>query len=238
MGSGSSKEKSNDVRITSKNTDKKSDALSPKSQVNSNSAVKSENIKNSKNKFSDKQSNGNTNKLARIENNNKTNSRIPQPFDDSSDDDADDLLKDEWRSKNNSIGYKNTDINSNGKVKTWQPPEPPKGDYPETYAQKLQREQYTQQQLLRQKTIYRNPDEWEIDQVSQQSFDVSKFKEVNKTMPKTDIFGPVSNNDYSFGNHMDDDSYYKTMNNNRKKSIPRYDVTEEELMNDIETHYY
>ncbi|VDI61987.1 Hypothetical predicted protein, partial [Mytilus galloprovincialis] len=181
MGSGSSKEKSNDVRITSQNTDKKSDALSPKSQVNSNSAVKSENIKNSKNKLSDKQLNGNTNKLARIENNNKTNSRIPQPFDDS-DDDADDLLKDEWRSKKNYNGNKNTDINSNGKVKTWQPPEPPKGDYPETYAQKLQREQYTQQQLLRQKTIYRNPDEWEIDQVSQQSFDVSKFKEVNKTL--------------------------------------------------------
>ncbi|XP_052086207.1 glycosyltransferase-like protein gnt14 isoform X2 [Mytilus californianus] len=238
MGSGSSKEKSNDVRITLKNTDKKSDALSPKSQVNSNSAVKSENIKNSKNKFSEKQLNGNTNKLARIENNNKTNSRIPQPFDDSSDDDAADLLKDEWRSKKNSTGNKNTNINSNGKVKTWQPPEPPKGDYPETYAQKLQREQYTQQQLLRQKTIYRNPDEWEIDQVSQQSFDVSKFKEVNKTMPKTDIFGPVSNNDYSFGNHMDDDTHYKTTNYNRKKSIPRYDVTEEELMNDIETHYY
>ncbi|CAG2233676.1 myb-like protein X isoform X2 [Mytilus edulis] len=237
MGSGSSKEKSNDVRITSQNTDKKSDALSPKSQVNSNSAVKSENIKNSKNKLSDKQLNGNTNKLARIENNNKTNSRIPQPFDDSSDDDADDLLKDEWRSKKNSNGNKNTDINSNGKVKTWQPPEPPKGDYPETYAQKLQREQYTQQQLLRQKTIYRNPDEWEIDQVSQQSFDVSKFKEVNKTLPKTDIFGPVSNNDYSFGN-VDDDNYYRTTNNNRKKSIPRYDVSEEDLMNDIESHYY
>ncbi|XP_063406743.1 TBC1 domain family member 5 homolog A-like isoform X2 [Mytilus trossulus] len=237
MGSGSSKEKSNDVRITSQNTDKKSDVLSLKSQVNSNSVVKSENIKNSKNKSSDKQLNGNTNKLARIENNNKTNSRIPQPFDESSDDDADDLLKDEWRSKNKSNGNKNTDINSNGKVKTWQPPEPPKGDYPETYAQKLQREQYTQQQLLRQKTIYRNPDEWEIDQVSQQSFDVSKFKEVNKTLPKTDIFGPVSNNDYSFGN-MDDDNYYRTTNNNRKKSIPRYDVSEEDLMNDIESHYY
>ncbi|VDI15260.1 Hypothetical predicted protein, partial [Mytilus galloprovincialis] len=55
--------------------------------------------------------------------------------------------------------------------------------------------------------------------------------------PKTDIFGPVSNNDYSFGN-VDDDNYYRTTNNNRKKSIPRYDVSEEDLMNDIESHYY
>ena len=39
--------------------------------------------------------------------------------------------------------------------------------YPETYAQRLQREQYarTQQSLVRQKTIYRNPDEWEVDEV-------------------------------------------------------------------------
>ena len=39
--------------------------------------------------------------------------------------------------------------------------------YPESYAQRLQREQYErgQQGLMRQKTIYRNPDEWEVDEV-------------------------------------------------------------------------
>lgn len=39
--------------------------------------------------------------------------------------------------------------------------------YPETYAQRLQREQYRNQPqgILRQKTIYRNPDEWEVDEV-------------------------------------------------------------------------
>ena len=43
--------------------------------------------------------------------------------------------------------------------------------FPETYAQRLQREQYakTQQGLFRQKTIYRNPDEWEVDEVGTQS---------------------------------------------------------------------
>ena len=37
--------------------------------------------------------------------------------------------------------------------------------YPESYAQRLQREQYAkaQQGMVRQKTIYRNPDEWELD---------------------------------------------------------------------------
>jgi len=39
--------------------------------------------------------------------------------------------------------------------------------YPETYAQRLQREQYKQQPqaLARQKTIYRNPDEWAVQEV-------------------------------------------------------------------------
>ena len=42
--------------------------------------------------------------------------------------------------------------------------------YPETYAQRLQREQYEkgQQGLMRQKTIYRNPDEWDMNEVNEQ----------------------------------------------------------------------
>lgn len=41
-------------------------------------------------------------------------------------------------------------------------------DLPETYAQRKQREQYrlNQQMLLRQKTIYRNPDDWREEEVS------------------------------------------------------------------------
>lgn len=35
--------------------------------------------------------------------------------------------------------------------------------YPESYAKKTMREQYTQNPLLRQKTIYRDPAEWEIE---------------------------------------------------------------------------
>lgn len=40
-------------------------------------------------------------------------------------------------------------------------PTPPE-DLPETYAQKKFREQYRQTELLRQKTIYRDPEEWEL----------------------------------------------------------------------------
>lgn len=38
---------------------------------------------------------------------------------------------------------------------------------PETYAQRLQREQYRNepQGIIRQKTIYRNPNDWEVDEV-------------------------------------------------------------------------
>lgn len=40
-------------------------------------------------------------------------------------------------------------------------PTPPE-DLPETYAQKKFREQYRQTELIRQKTIYRDPEEWEL----------------------------------------------------------------------------
>lgn len=259
MGSGSSKEKNS----TPHHEIKKSESVPAKTKSVS---IPTSNVRSSEPlKSSDqgtKQQNGNTTKLDLNENNNKTKGRIPQPFEDS-DDEGDDLLSDQFSNRNNNkTGQKNggIDSNSNNRLKTWQPPQPPKDDYPETYAQKMQREQYKSEKLLRQKTIYRDPKEWEVDKlnttqtdtvsnfytneieitskVSQKSFDVSKFKEANKTIPKTDIFGPLSNNDYSYQNHEDDGMDYTPNHYGRKKSVPKYDVTEEELMADIESNYY
>jgi hypothetical protein len=41
-------------------------------------------------------------------------------------------------------------------------PTPPQENYPETYAQKGFREQYRASDFMRQKTIYRDPDEWGV----------------------------------------------------------------------------
>lgn len=41
-------------------------------------------------------------------------------------------------------------------------PTPPEENYPETYAQRGFREQYRPTDYIRQKTIYRDPDEWEV----------------------------------------------------------------------------
>lgn len=247
MGSGPSKEKDSPVQTSRTSTSVvKTSEPAPTNQksenVTNSNGRKVEPLKHSE--FGHRQQNGNTNK----ENNNKSKGRIPQPFDDS-DDEGDDLLNDDWKNKNSKNKNNKSNNNSNNKIKTWEPPLPPTEQYPETYAQKMQREQYKHEQLLRQKTIYRNPEEWEMaDQsnenqnttdtnVSQQSFDVSKFKDANRTLPKTDIFGPLSTNDYLYRNP-EADNYYQTSNYNRKKSVPKYDVTEEELMNDIESHYY
>ncbi|XP_060601041.1 uncharacterized protein LOC132754430 isoform X2 [Ruditapes philippinarum] len=120
--------------------------------------------------------------------------------------------------------------------------------YPETYAQRLQREQYRNQPqgILRQKTIYRNPDEWEVDENETQSFDVSKFKQANvnqrndteeDTMLSNDIFTPE---DTEVNEHRrmapDPESYY-FQPNQKKKSLPHYDTSEEALLDEIEKEF-
>ena len=64
--------------------------------------------------------------------------------------------------ENNNQEKKNNDYNSK-QHGTLPPrlPTPPE-DLPETYAQRQFREQYRQTELLRQKTIYRDPDEWDV----------------------------------------------------------------------------
>lgn len=115
--------------------------------------------------------------------------------------------------------------------------------FPETYAQRLQREQYakTQQGLFRQKTIYRNPDEWEVDE-NEDSFDVSKFKEANVVKPpenpvNRDIFSPPDVTVKTNGYQSKTDGYYNQNNNQRKENLPRYDTSEEALLAEIEQEF-
>ncbi|KAL3889868.1 hypothetical protein ACJMK2_002190 [Sinanodonta woodiana] len=108
-------------------------------------------------------------------------------------------------------------------------------EYPETYAQKLQREQYLQTSLLRQKTFLKNPDEWEADENEVPDFDVSKFKAVNQQqLQKQDIYG---NPELRQQPASDPDSYYSQPTTEHRKAIPRYDSNDEELMADIEKEF-
>jgi hypothetical protein len=85
------------------------------------------------------------------------------------------LKRDVWRMDSNEddLDYmlQQPVSQNNREKKTNRPPQPsrtePDEDLPETYAQRKQREQYTlnQQMLIRQKTIYRNPDDWRDEPV-------------------------------------------------------------------------
>ncbi|XP_045182573.2 uncharacterized protein LOC123541221 isoform X2 [Mercenaria mercenaria] len=119
--------------------------------------------------------------------------------------------------------------------------------YPETYAQRLQREQYRNQPqgILRQKTIYRNPEEWEVDENETESFDVSKFKEANvhqkhtpeeNTMLDSDIFSPEVPETKERRMAPDPDNYY-FQPNAKQKSLPHYDTSEEALLDEIEKEF-
>lgn len=168
MGSGSSKEKTSDSRKTAPNTSR-TEPPTPRKQngLNTSDHVSNSNFRTSEK--GQKHQNGDTKKFDKsVNNNNKLSSRVPQPFNES-DDEGDDILRDEWKSSRNKINDYNSNgvgNNSNKNMRTWEPPQPSTGEYPETYAQKMQREQYKREQLLRQKTIYRDPDEWKTaDQV-------------------------------------------------------------------------
>lgn len=114
---------------------------------------------------------------------------------------------------------------------------------PETYAQRLQREQYRHQPegLMRQKTIYRNPDEWEVDENEMENFDVSKFKQVNvreknseqKSMLDRDIFSPNVQESRGFEKREGEN----TLLMERKESLPHYDTSEEALLAEIEKEF-
>lgn len=122
-------------------------------------------------------------------------------------------------------------------------------DYPETYAQRLQRGQYKQQPqgLIRQKTIYRDPSEWIVDEKAMDAgFDVSKFKEVNAgkiTQPvNTSLKDIYSTGETTTTTHLerqlpDPDRYYAPPVLESTISLPHYDTSEEALLAEIEKEF-
>ncbi|XP_021355468.1 uncharacterized protein LOC110451658 isoform X2 [Mizuhopecten yessoensis] len=121
-------------------------------------------------------------------------------------------------------------------------------EYPETYAQRNARQQYKRSDLLRQKTIYRDPKEWEPEtetkpaeenQDDSGEFDYTKFKAANKTAPppRRDIFD-MTPDPYTSRQTYDDvhdpDSYYEPGRQSVPRKAPTYDKLEEDLMADIE----
>ncbi|XP_069106301.1 probable WRKY transcription factor protein 1 isoform X2 [Argopecten irradians] len=120
-------------------------------------------------------------------------------------------------------------------------------EYPETYAQRNAREQYKRHDLLRQKTIYRDPKDWEPEekkppeeeQNEAGEFDVSKFRAANKTAPpqRRDIFDMTPDpytSRHGYDDMHDPDSYYDQNRQTVPRQTPVYDKTEEDLMADIE----
>lgn len=152
MGSGSSKEKAPPVKKSVPvQNEKKSLAQFQKTQSieGDSKAVKN----NGQGWSTEKQSLTVTNKTS----NNQTNKKISGfESDSSSEDDIDAVLEATKNEYNNKMQADRRMYDNNNET-----------SYPESYAQRLQRQQYKHepQGLLRQKTIYRNPDEWGTQEV-------------------------------------------------------------------------
>ena len=164
MGSGSSKPKtpraeprpdkvskvqSRDIKAVTKKPDQKPDnSLKPQKVVETEKAKNDKNLQKSSDRNTEIKSNnnGNINKLP-------TNEKLQSFESDSEEEDIDAVLA-ATRAEHNH--------------RQQQTLNKPTEYYPESYAQRLQREQYErgQQGLMRQKTIYRNPDEWDVDEVN------------------------------------------------------------------------
>ncbi|KAK3087505.1 hypothetical protein FSP39_006749 [Pinctada imbricata] len=229
MGAGSSKDEAN----TSKNGvsgQSKSSFVSPRDQGH----VTKSNSDGHHGKRSPK-----------VENNNTKSSSKPVTTKFTSDSDSEDELDTKRRGNSRTVSQNNsrvTEHDRNGyNTQTSRNSETP--HYPESYAQRNLRQQYTKnEQLLRQKTIYRDPDEWQMDdEVSIGSFDVSKFKQANKgAETKKDMFAMTP--DYTtrpmISSHDNAaDHFYEPPRVQKQTSVPKYDITEEELMADIEKEF-
>ncbi|XP_064651950.1 uncharacterized protein LOC135502780 isoform X2 [Lineus longissimus] len=92
--------------------------------------------------------------------------------------------------------------------------------YPETYAEKMRREKYTNEMRFEpvpERVLARPSVDWKVEQ-DIEGFDPNKFKAVNKT--KSEETGAN-----------DEDG------NRRESNHLKYDITEEELMKDIESEF-
>ncbi|XP_041361055.1 uncharacterized protein LOC121377213 [Gigantopelta aegis] len=121
--------------------------------------------------------------------------------------------------------------------------------YPETYAQRLTREQYKldQAKLLRQKTIYRDTDEWKMDEDAElekkksKGFDASKFREVNAAKHQENAISSAAQELQTprYITDMDQSSHVtpKETTAVKKLELPTYSPEEEELMTMLEDQW-
>ncbi|XP_046546011.1 uncharacterized protein LOC124256110 isoform X2 [Haliotis rubra] len=114
--------------------------------------------------------------------------------------------------------------------------------YPETYAQRHTRQQYTfgQDRLIREKTIYRNPDEWVVDEEKEEEkmtkgFDASKFRAANQGKPvrEKDIFSTQEEFEtprYLRSSEPVEQQPTTVSQKPTPKELPKYNKEEEDLM--------
>lgn len=121
---------------------------------------------------------------------------------------------------------------------------------PETYAQRLQRQQYKLQQnmLIREKTNIRNLRNWqdededeEENETPRTGFDASKFRAANKGGDvKTDIFSTVKDDLQtprylqSSGQELDEVETYRRETESPNRRLPQYNQSEIDLMRQLE----
>ncbi|RUS71529.1 hypothetical protein EGW08_020714 [Elysia chlorotica] len=121
---------------------------------------------------------------------------------------------------------------------------------PETYAQRLQRQQYKLQQdlLIREKTNIRNLRNWQDDDEDEEEnetprtgFDASKFRAANKGGDvKTDIFSTVKDDLQtprylqSSGQELDEVETYRREAESPNRRLPQYNQSELDLMRQLE----
>lgn len=162
MGSGSSKEKAPpQKRVVSVENEKKappgikSQSETFKNNSNDNTMGREQPVQNNKQDWSQANKNNGVSKTNGKPNQMKTVQSFES--DSSDEDDIDAVLEATKNEYNNKMRAQNRFQENNNEV-----------NYPESYAQRLQRQQYKHEPegIMRQKTIYRNPDEWDMDNVS------------------------------------------------------------------------
>ncbi|XP_064597195.1 uncharacterized protein LOC135463715 [Liolophura sinensis] len=109
--------------------------------------------------------------------------------------------------------------------------------YPESYAQKLQRDQHRLNQalMIREKTIHRNPDEWALEESIVQGFDADRFKAANQRQVQQSQ--GVLEKSYVDNSPAEGPYNSKRSYGHRAHGTPSYNSEDEDLMNEIEREF-
>ncbi|ESP03399.1 hypothetical protein LOTGIDRAFT_237707 [Lottia gigantea] len=171
-------------------------------------------------------------------------------------DDLDEFIKEtvSHAAKTNSSNTNNEEpVSSRPRTSHGRTTSRPENAYPETYAQKHTREQYTvdRQALIRQKTIYRNPDDWKDDSEESEEehggFDASKFRQVNthNDPNQESVVKEFETPRYITSKDGRRESSYGIYEKEREKpdysrrisKVPAYDLEEQRLLADLENEF-